>query len=275
MWNRKLLCMWKSEIEEKNHLLNVPRAAFTLRKKLKYGLKNCLDKITQIFRVAGDYSKNRDEFETTFAYMEYTMRKHINDTLGPKHEEMKQAHKRNDGPGRSKIKILIEEMEEIKKKRNYLLNLINKISELSLELKEWMFEEPTLGYRNKYYSSIAKIIELCEALEETDKQEAPFNITNSEDFSEWVNRTDIEDWRLRTEKHFQTQCLGVGSPGSGFKSQLPCTSLKGGNSYWLVSGAKGGCGDVTQALSTWVPLSTLARLSNSGKAPKPLPPLPR
>jgi hypothetical protein len=45
MWNRKLLCMWKTEIEEKNHLLVVPRAAFTLRKKLKYGLKNCLDKI--------------------------------------------------------------------------------------------------------------------------------------------------------------------------------------------------------------------------------------
>jgi hypothetical protein len=54
----------------KNHLLNVPRAVSTLRKKLKYGLKNCLDKITQIFRVAGDYSKNRYEFETTFAYME-------------------------------------------------------------------------------------------------------------------------------------------------------------------------------------------------------------
>jgi hypothetical protein len=44
MWNRELICIWKTEIEEKNHLLKVPRAAFTLRKKLKYGLKNCLDK---------------------------------------------------------------------------------------------------------------------------------------------------------------------------------------------------------------------------------------
>jgi hypothetical protein len=67
-----------------------------------------------------------------------------------------------------------------------------------------MNEEPTLGYRNKYYSSIAKIIELCEALEEVDRQEAPFNIISSEEFSEWVNNTDIENWRLRTEKHFQT-----------------------------------------------------------------------
>jgi hypothetical protein len=60
-----------------------------------------------------------------------------------------------------------------------MLNLINKIAELALELKEWMNEEPTLGYRNKYYSSINRIIELCEALEEIDKQEEPFNIISS------------------------------------------------------------------------------------------------
>jgi hypothetical protein len=57
----------ENEGEEKNYLLNVPRAAFTLRKKLKVGLKNCLDKITQTFKVAGDYSKNEEAFETTFA----------------------------------------------------------------------------------------------------------------------------------------------------------------------------------------------------------------
>jgi hypothetical protein len=32
MWNRKLKSVWKNEIEERNHLLVVPRAAFTLRK---------------------------------------------------------------------------------------------------------------------------------------------------------------------------------------------------------------------------------------------------
>jgi hypothetical protein len=116
MRNRKLLSMWRNEIEEKNHLLNVPRAAFTLRKKLKYGLKNCLDKIAQTFKVTSNYSKVKEEFETTFAYMEYTMPKHIIDTIGAKHEEMKQNHKRNDGSSPSKIKILLEEMEEIKKK---------------------------------------------------------------------------------------------------------------------------------------------------------------
>jgi hypothetical protein len=104
MWNRKLLSMWRNEIEEKNHLLNVPRAAFMLRKKLKYGVKNCFDKIAQTFKVASDYSKDKEEFETTFAYMEYTMRKYINDTIGAKHEEMKQNHKRNDGPGPLKLK---------------------------------------------------------------------------------------------------------------------------------------------------------------------------
>jgi hypothetical protein len=182
----------------------VPRAAFTLREKLKYGLKNCLDKITQLFKVAGDYSNNKEEFETTFAYMEYTVRKHINDTIGPKHEEIKQNHKRNDGPGPSKIKMLLEEMEEIRKKRNYILNLTCRITELSLELKEWLDEEPTLGYRNKYYASISKILELCEALEENDKQEEPSSIISSERFREWVAFTNIEEWRIRTEKHYQT-----------------------------------------------------------------------
>jgi hypothetical protein len=112
MWNRKLLSMWKNEIEEKNHLLKIPRAAFTLRKKLKAGLKNSLDKIAQTLKVASDYSKDKEEFETTFAYMEYTMRKHINNTICAKHEEMKQNHNRTDGPDPSKIKILLEEWKK-------------------------------------------------------------------------------------------------------------------------------------------------------------------
>jgi hypothetical protein len=81
---------------------------------------------------------------------------------------MKQNHKRNNEPGPSQIKMLLAEMDEIKNKRNYLLTLTNKIADLSLELKEWMDEEPTLDYRNKYYSLISNILELCSAL--ADKQ---------------------------------------------------------------------------------------------------------
>jgi hypothetical protein len=203
MWKSKLLSMWRNEIEEKNHLLNVPRATFTLGKKLKYRLKNCLDKMAQTFKVGSDYSKDKDEFETTFAYMEYTMRKRIHDTIGAKHEEMKQNHKRNDGPGPSKIKMLLDEMDEIKNKRNYLINLTNKIADLSLELKEWTDEEPTLGYRDKYYSQISKIIELCSALEENDKQLKPFSIVNSERFHDWAIFTNIEEWRENTNRSNQ------------------------------------------------------------------------
>jgi hypothetical protein len=80
------------------------------------------------------------------------MRKDINDTIGAKHEEMKLNHKQKDGPGSSKIKILLDELEEINNKRNYLLNLTRKIGELSLEIKEWVNEELTLGFRKKYSS---------------------------------------------------------------------------------------------------------------------------
>jgi hypothetical protein len=86
-----------------------PRVAFTLRKKRKAGLKNCIDKIKQTFRVAEDYSKNKEEFEITFAYIECTMRKHINDIIGSKREEMKKNHKQKDGPGISKHKQLSDE----------------------------------------------------------------------------------------------------------------------------------------------------------------------
>jgi hypothetical protein len=47
-----------------------------------------------------------------------------------------------------------------------------------------MDEEPTLGYRNKYYSQISNILELCSALEKNDKQLEPFSIVNSERFHE-------------------------------------------------------------------------------------------
>jgi hypothetical protein len=40
-----------------------------------------MDKTTQTFKVTEDYANNKDEFETTLAYMEYIMRKHINDTI--------------------------------------------------------------------------------------------------------------------------------------------------------------------------------------------------
>jgi hypothetical protein len=42
-----------------------------------------------------------------------------------------------------------------------------------------MDEEPTLGYRNKYYSQISNILDLCSALEENGKQLKPFSIVNT------------------------------------------------------------------------------------------------
>jgi hypothetical protein len=40
--------MWKQEIQDNNADLDVPRAIFPVRKKLRRGLKNCLNDLTQI-----------------------------------------------------------------------------------------------------------------------------------------------------------------------------------------------------------------------------------
>jgi hypothetical protein len=55
------------------------------------------------------------------------MRKHINDTIGAKHEEMKTEHQQRDGPDISKHKQLFHELDEIKNKQAYLLKLMDKI----------------------------------------------------------------------------------------------------------------------------------------------------
>jgi hypothetical protein len=76
-----LIPAWKKEIVEKLDKLIVPRAAFTLGKKLKEGLKKHLDRIPQALRMAEDYVDTEEEFEATFEYMQYLMRKHIIDSI--------------------------------------------------------------------------------------------------------------------------------------------------------------------------------------------------
>jgi hypothetical protein len=61
--------------------------------------------------------------------------------------------------------MLLDELEEIKNKRSYMLKLTVENAELSLEIKEWSNEELTRGYREKYYSKISNIMELGSDLE--------------------------------------------------------------------------------------------------------------
>jgi hypothetical protein len=85
-WHKELIQAWKNEIMEKDDRLIVPRAYFVLRKKLKRELKNHLSLAqAQAFRIAEDHAETEEEFEITFEYAQYQMRKHINDTIAEKH----------------------------------------------------------------------------------------------------------------------------------------------------------------------------------------------
>jgi CRISPR/Cas system CSM-associated protein Csm2 small subunit len=89
LWNRDKLVMWKQEIQDNNVDLDVPRAIFPVRKKLRRGLKNCLNDLTQILDASLNKIEAEDEFETIFEYIEYVMRKHIDMTIGRKDEKIK------------------------------------------------------------------------------------------------------------------------------------------------------------------------------------------
>jgi glutamate synthase domain-containing protein 1 len=81
IWHKELIQVWKNEIPEKDDTLIVPRTAFAFRKKLKRGLENHLNSLTQAFRIAEDHAETEKKFEVKFEYAQYQMRKHINDTI--------------------------------------------------------------------------------------------------------------------------------------------------------------------------------------------------
>jgi hypothetical protein len=83
-WHKEMIGMWKQDIINLNDKLVVPRASFPLRKKLIDGLRAHLNKIAHIFEVACDRVGTDDEFQTTFAYCEFLMRKYVNDTIARK-----------------------------------------------------------------------------------------------------------------------------------------------------------------------------------------------
>jgi hypothetical protein len=85
-----------------------------------------LNDITQILEAAS-YRINGDfEFDTTFQYAEYLMRKHINKTIAPKEKPSSLTHKSGTV---SKLEALRIEMNEILENRKLNLRIIQKITE--------------------------------------------------------------------------------------------------------------------------------------------------
>jgi hypothetical protein len=88
--------------------------------------------------------------------------------------------------------------------------MVEKISELSLQIQEREFKEPELCYRERYYEHLTKIMDICEALEENDKIIVLNCITNTTRFFYWIRSTNINEWReneTKKTKQFMMQNL--------------------------------------------------------------------
>jgi hypothetical protein len=103
-------------MEDNNDMLIVPRTPFVVRKKLRRGLRNCLNNITQMLEAADKRIKDNFEFDTTFQLAEYLMRKHINNTLAPKDKSFPSSHKSS---GVSKLQALKLEMDNLIEERKF------------------------------------------------------------------------------------------------------------------------------------------------------------
>jgi hypothetical protein len=84
-------------------------------------LKDHLDRLTQEFKIAEDYAETEEEFEITFEYMQYLMRKYISDKIGQRHEEIRKNRNARTGPSQNKNAQLLEEMQAITKKERFNL----------------------------------------------------------------------------------------------------------------------------------------------------------
>jgi hypothetical protein len=181
--------------------LIVPRASFILRKKLKRGLKNHLDNLAQAFRIEEDHADSEEEFEVTFEYAQYQMRKNINDTIAEKHENTR--FKRKNGVNKNKNQALLEEMEEITKKRESLLHIVDKVAEYSIEIKEWMAHNPVEGYRINHRENFNKMLIMFESMEESEKTIPPFDSTNFNALMTWIMTANIKEWKEVTNERNQ------------------------------------------------------------------------
>jgi hypothetical protein len=67
-------------------------------------------------------------------------------------------------------------MEEIEKKREIQLTIINKAAQKCLEVKEWLSHQITIDYRPSRSTNLHKLINIFEGLPDEDKTDQPFNL---------------------------------------------------------------------------------------------------
>jgi hypothetical protein len=184
-----MLLIWKKEIENDNEKLIIPRTPFSVRKKLRRGLKNCLNDITQILESASDRINDDFEFDATFQYTEYLMRKHIHKTIAPKEEPTSSTHKSGTV---SKLEALKIEMNEILENRKLNLKIIEKMAEDASYLKEYMLNNPTLDDYTSLQDKLTGV--LNKSNQSSINNESPYDFRTISEMKDWIQDTNIETW---------------------------------------------------------------------------------
>jgi hypothetical protein len=191
-WHKDMIAMWKQDIINLNDKLVVPRASFPLRKKLKVGLHAHLNKIAHIFEVACDRAGTDDEFQTTFAYCEFLMRKHVNDTIAKKDEKIRVRN--SNGPRKEpKAGQLRRGLEEIKEARKRELCLIHQIAMEGSQIRAYaaMNHDPD-EYRKNKQSAITALKYIADS--SCDRTRLPYSCVSTNEFEQWAIETNFEQW---------------------------------------------------------------------------------
>jgi hypothetical protein len=174
----------------KQRNLDIPRAIFPVRKKLRRGLKNCLNDLTQMVDASLNKIESQDEFETTFEYIEYSMRKHIDSTIGRKEE------KRSNLPNKIKKKneqeLLKEELEEMTKQKKIKANLVCFVLNKASYIKEYLLKN---NGQDDHHFLFKELTALLLKFEEINNQSSlPFNAGSITELKDWILNVNLDAW---------------------------------------------------------------------------------
>jgi hypothetical protein len=92
------------------------------------------------------------EFDTTFQYAQYLMRKHIHNTIAPKEK----APSFHSSAKVNKLQVLKQEMENLIEERKLRLNNIEKIASQAAYLTAYMENDPTLHEIEAFHDKLTE-----------------------------------------------------------------------------------------------------------------------
>jgi hypothetical protein len=164
--------------------------------------------LTQILDASLNKIEDQDEFETTFGYIEYSMRKHIDMTIGRKDEKIKS----NFGNGTKKKNeqdLLKEELEEMTRQKKIKANLVRFILNKSSYIKEYLSKNDGEEDHHFLFKELTALLLKFEEI--NNRVSMSFIASSTAELKEWILHTDLAVWEtnelianeIQDEKYFK------------------------------------------------------------------------